>query len=155
MRDDNDDSAAHFTPNQKLRLLLKVWLSWICGWKWPLQRSQTSRSCEQHARWHKSMCCAFRASDTAYASTRLSSRLSRLHYSSGRTGVISVPHIQTKGAQGEECTPLAHRTGRSSDATKGLTKRPSAKRSISTWRHCVTAFVACPDRGISRPSSII
>lgn len=23
MRDDNDDSAAHFTPNQKLRLLLK------------------------------------------------------------------------------------------------------------------------------------
>lgn len=50
------------------------------------------------------------------------------------------PAHPDEGAQGEgcvrPCTPLAH------GATKGLTKRPSVKRSISAWRHCVTAFVA-------------
>jgi len=60
IRDDNDDSAAHSTPTQKLCLLLKVWLFGSVDGNGP------SRKVAGHVNGMRdctSMCCAFRASE--------------------------------------------------------------------------------------------
>lgn len=140
---------------RKLCLLLEVWLSvdlWVE--MAPLERSRNSWSCERYARWHKSMCRAFRAREHGLCRHWVQLSLIEATLFVWPHGVISVPHVQTKVRRAKgavrPCTPLAH------GATKGLTKRPSVKRSISTWRHCVTALGRLiTDYGASRPSSII
>jgi len=96
IRDDNDNSAAHFTPTQKLCLLLKVWLSvdlWVE--MAPLERSQIW-SCELHVRLHKVCAVHSEQASTAYAGIGLGSCLPRLRYSSAGTGVR-----RTKSAQSD------------------------------------------------------